>query len=157
MHEARTLGSWVIALFLAVMLFWMSAELLAPQPPARNHLFEVFRDTSGIAYFEPSGRFAFGVLAALAALLILVPLTRRAGSILSTLLLGVLAVLVGQLMMLGVPLPVDQIAEGGTVATVETDASALFYLVAGLLAASLALAFVHPGRAPEKPAAGYAA
>lgn len=157
MHEARTLGSWVIALFLAVMLFWMSAELLAPQPPARNHLFEVFRDTSGIAYFEPSGRFAFGVLAALAALLILVPLTRRAGSILSTLLLGVLVVLVGQLMMLGVPLPVDQIAEGGTVATVETDASALFYLVAGLLAASLALAFVHPGRAPEKPAAGYAA
>lgn len=157
MHEARTLGSWVIALFLAVMLFWMSAELLAPQPPARNHLFEVFRDTSGIAYFEPSGRFAFGVLAALAALLILVPVTRRAGSILSTLLLGVLAVLVGQLMMLGVPLPVDQIAEGGTVATVETDASALFYLVAGLLAASLALAFVHPGRAPQKPAAGYAA
>jgi len=157
MHEARTLGSWVIALFLVVMLFWMSAELLAPQPPARNHLFEVFRDTSDIAYFEPSGRFAFGVLGALAALLILVPVTRRAGSILSTLLLGVLAVLVGQLMMLGVPLPVDQIAEGGTVATVETDASALFYLVAGLLAASLALVFVHPGSAPEKPAAGYAA
>jgi hypothetical protein len=157
MHEARTLGSWVFALFLVVMLFWMSAELLAPQPPARNHLFEVFRDTSDIAYFEPSGRFAFGVLGALAALLILVPVTRRAGSILSTLLLGVLAVLVGQLMMLGVPLPVDQIAEGGTVATVETDASALFYLVAGLLAASLALVFVHPGRAPEKPAAGYAA
>ena len=147
----------MIALFLVVMLFWMSAELLAPQPPARNHLFEVFRDTSDIAYFEPSGRFAFGVLGALAALLILVPVTRRAGSILSTLLLGVLAVLVGQLMMLGVPLPVDQIAEGGTVATVETDASALFYLVAGLLAASLALVFVHPGRAPEKPAAGYAA
>jgi hypothetical protein len=154
MHEARTLGSWVIALFLVVMLFWMSAELLAPQPPARNHLFEVFRDTSDIAYFEPSGRFAFGVLGALAALMILVPVTRRAGSILSTLLLGMLAVLVGQLMMLGVPLPVDQIAEGGTVATMETDASALFYLVAGLLAASLALVFVHPGRAPEKPAAG---
>jgi hypothetical protein len=157
MHEARTLGSWVIALFLVVMLLWISAELLAPQPPARNHLFEVFREASGIAYFEPSGRFAFGVLAALAALLILVPVTRRAGSILSTLLLGLLAVLVGQLMMLGVPLPVDQIAEGGALATVETDASALFYLVAGLLAVSLALVFVHPGRAPEKPAAGYAA
>ena len=41
MREARTLGSWVIALFLVVMLFWMAAELLAPQPPARNHLFEV--------------------------------------------------------------------------------------------------------------------
>jgi hypothetical protein len=57
-------------------------------------------------------------------------------------------------MMLGVPLPVDQIAEGGTVTTVETDASALFYLVAGLLAASLALVFVHPGAAGEKSAAG---
>ncbi|MFZ4686749.1 MAG: hypothetical protein ACOYMK_14175, partial [Hyphomonadaceae bacterium] len=97
---------------------------------------------------------AFGVLGALAALLILVPVTRRAGAILSTLLLGVLAALVGQLMMLGVPLPVDQIAEGGTVTTVETDASALFYLVAGLLAASLALVFVHPGAAGEKSAAG---
>ena len=38
MHEARTLGSWVIALFLVVMLFWMSAELLAPQPPARTRM-----------------------------------------------------------------------------------------------------------------------
>jgi len=157
MREARTLGSWVIALFLVVMLFWMAAELLAPQPPARNHLFEVFRDTSDIAYFEPSGRFAFGVLGALAALLILVPMTRRAGAILSTLMLGALAVLVGQLMMLGVPLPVDQIAEGGTVTTAETDASALFYLVAGLLATSLVLVFVHPGAGREKPAAGYAA
>ena len=45
MREARTLGSWVIALFLAVMLFWMAAEALAPQPPMRNHLFEVFRDS----------------------------------------------------------------------------------------------------------------
>jgi hypothetical protein len=156
MREARTLGSWVIALFLVVMLFWMAAELLAPQPPARNHLFEIFRDASDIAYFEPSGRFAFGVLGALAALLILVPVTRRAGAILSTLLLGVLAALVGQLVMLGVTVPVDQIAEGGTVTTVETDPSALFYLVAGLLAASLALVFVHPGSAGEKPEAGYA-
>ena len=49
-------------------------------------------------------------------------------------------------MMLGLTVPVDQLAEAGTVTTVETDPSALFYLVAALLAASLALVFVHPGR-----------
>ena len=156
MREARTLGSWVIALFLAVMLFWVAAEILAPQPPTKNHLFEVFRDASDIAYFEPTGRFAFGVLGVLAALLTLVPVTRRAGAILATLLLGVLAALVGQLMMLGLTVPVDQIATGGTVTTVETDPSALFYLVAALLAISLALVFVHPGGGDEKPAGKYA-
>ncbi len=157
MREARTLGSWVIALFLAVMLFWMAAEILAPQPPMRNHLFEVFRDSSDIAYFEPTGRFAFGALGALAALLILVPATRRAGAILSTLVLGALAALVGQLIMLGLTVPVDTIAAGGTVTTTQTDPSALFYLVAALLAASLALVFVHPGGGNEKAVRPYPA
>lgn len=156
MREARTLGSWVMALFLVVMLLWMAAEVLAPQPPMRNHLFQVFRDASEIAYFEPTGRFAFGILGVLAALLILVPATRRAGAILSALLLGVLVALVGQLVMLGVKVPVDQLAEGGTVTTVQTDPSALFYLVAALLAVSLALIFVHPGAGAEKPAGRYA-
>lgn len=41
MRETRTLASWVIALFVAVMLLWVAAEALAPQPPAKNHLFEV--------------------------------------------------------------------------------------------------------------------
>lgn len=157
MREARTLGSWVIALFLAVMLFWMAAEILAPQPPTRNHLFEVFRDSSDIAYFEPTGRFAFGVLGALAALLILVPATRRIGAILATLVLGALAALVGQLMMLGLTVPVDTLAEGGVVTTTQTDPSALFYLVAALLAASVALVFVHPGGGTEKAARPYPA
>jgi hypothetical protein len=157
MRETRTLGSWALALFLGVMLFWMAAEIIAPQPPTRNHLFEVFRDSSDIAYFEPAGRFAFGLLGVLAAVLILVPFTRRAGAILATLLLGGLAALVGQLMMLGLTVPVDQLGAGGAVTTVQTDPVALFYLVVALLAASLALIFVHPGRAIEPPAARYAA
>lgn len=146
MREARTLASWVIALFVTVMLLWVAAEALAPQPPAKNHLFEVFRDSSGIAYFEPAGRFAFGVLEALFALLILIPVTRRVGAILATLLLLGLAALVGQLMMLGIQVPVDVIGEAGVVTT-ATDPSGLFYLVVGLLAASVALIFVHPGKA----------
>ena len=157
MRETRTLGSWAIALFLGVMLFWMAAEILAPQPPTRNHLFEVFRDSSDIAYFEPAGRFAFGLLGVLAALLILVPFTRRAGAIFATLLLGGLAALVGQLLMLGLTVPVDTLAAGGTVMTSQTDPASLFYLVVALLAASLALVFVHPGREKATPEVRYAA
>lgn len=146
MREARTLASWVLALFVAVMLVWVAAEAIAPQPPAKNHLFEVFRDSSGIAYFEPTGRFAFGVLAILIAVLVFVPLTRRVGAILSALLMAGLAALVGQLVMNGIPVPVDTITATGEVSTSSTDPSALLYLVIGLLAASVALIFVHPGR-----------
>jgi hypothetical protein len=32
------------------------------------------------------------------------------------------------------------------VTTTETDPGGIFYLIAGLLAASIALVFVHPGR-----------
>jgi hypothetical protein len=156
MREARTLGSWVIALFLAVMLFWTAAEVLAPQPPTKNHLFELFRDSSGIAYFEPTGRFVFGGLGVVAAVLILVPVTRRAGAILAALLLAGMAALVGQLMMLGITLPVDTL-QNGSVTTVETDPAALFYLVVALLASAVALIFIHPGAEVEGPRRPYAA
>lgn len=149
MREARTLASWVLALFVAVMLVWIAAEAIAPQPPAKNHLFEVFRESSGIAYFEPSGRFAFGVLEILTAVLVFVPVTRRVGAILSALLMAGLAALVGQLVMNGIPVPVDTITATGEVSTTGTDPSALLYLVVGLLAASVALIFVHPGKSAD--------
>ena len=147
MREARTLGSWVLGLFLAIMLFWVALETLAPQPPAQNHLFEVFRSTSGIAYFEPLGRFAVGLLEVIAALLILLPFTRRAGAILGFVVMLFLGALVVQLVMQGITVPVDTIGEGGSVSTTETDASGLFYLVLGLLAALIAVIVIHPGRA----------
>ncbi len=147
MREARTLGSWVLGLFLAVMLFWVALETLAPQPPARNHLFEVFRATSGIAYFEPLGRFAVGALEVLAGLLILAPFTRRAGAILGFIVMLFLAALVVQLVIQGISVPVDTIGEGGGVSTVETDPSGLLYLLLGLLAALIAVIVIHPGRA----------
>jgi len=146
MREARTLGSWVLGLFLAVMLLWVAADTLAPQPPAKNHLFEVFRATSGIAYFEPLGRFAVGALEVLAALLILVPVTRRFGAIIGFLVMLFLAALVVQLVMQGIPVPVDKIGEGGVISTADTDPSGLFYLVLGLLVAAIALIVIHPGR-----------
>ena len=146
MREARTLGSWVIALFLAAMLVWVALDTLAPAVGTRNHLFPLFAETSGIAWFEPTGRFAFGVLEVLLALLLLIPLTRRFGAILSVLLMTALAALIIQLMMLQIQIPVDTVGEGGAVTTTQSDPGALFYLVIGLLVASLALIFIHPGK-----------
>jgi hypothetical protein len=145
MREARTLASWVIALIVTVLLVWMAVDALAPQPPARNHLFEVFRDSSEIAFFEPTGRFVFGVIGVLVALLVLIPPTRRIGAILGALLMLAMAGLVVQLMMQGIPVPVDTVDATGKLTTTDTDPSTLFYLVLGVLAAAAALAFVHPG------------
>jgi hypothetical protein len=146
MREARTLGSWVIALFLAAMLIWVAIDTLMPPAGTKNHLFEVFRNTSGISYFEPTGRFAAGILGVLAAVLILVPATRRVGAILGVLILAVFAGLLVQLMMIGELIPVDTVGEGGAVTTTTSDPGTLFYLVLGLLIAALVLVFIHPGR-----------
>lgn len=150
MREARTLGGWVIALFLAAMLVWVAIDTLAPPTGTKNHLFQLFADASGIAYFEPTGRLVVGVLEVLVALLVFIPLTRRFGAILGVLLMTGLAALVVQLMMLKIDIPVDVIGEGGAVTTTTTDPSALFYLLLGLLIASLTLIFVHPGK--DEPA-----
>ncbi len=155
MREARTLGSWAIALFLAAMLIWVAIDTLMPPAGTKNHLFEVFRESSGISYFEPTGRFGAGVLAVLAAVLIFVPVTRRLGAILGVLILAVLAGLLIQLMMLQIPIPVDTVGEGGVVTTTESDPATLFYLVLGLLIASLVLVFVHPGSEDSGDKKGY--
>ena len=146
MREARTLGGWVLALFLAAMLIWVAVDTLAPPAGTKNHLFQLFADTSGIAYFEPTGRLAAGALEILVALLIFIPFTRRFGAIMGVLLFTALTALVVQLMMLQVEIPVDVVGEGGAVTTTSSDPGALFYLLLGLLIASLALIFIHPGR-----------
>ncbi len=149
MRGTRTLASWVIALFLAAMLLWVAVDTLAPPPGANNHLFQLLAETSDIAYFEPTGRFAVGVLEVLAALLVFLPATRRFGAMLSFLVLAFLAALIGQLMMLQIQIPVDTVGADGVVATQSTDPGAVFYLVLGLLVAALALIFVHPGKSRE--------
>jgi hypothetical protein len=150
MREIRTLASWVIALALAAMLVLAASDVLAPKPPAENHLFEVFRDASGIAYFEPTGRFAVGLLAVLAALLMILPATRRIGAILGFLITAGIVALVAQLVVQQIPIPVDSVVTGAdgkaAVQTAPTDASQLLYLSIGLAVASLFLIFVHPGK-----------
>ena len=44
MREARTLGGWVIALFLAAMLLWVAVDTLAPPVGTKNHLFQLFEE-----------------------------------------------------------------------------------------------------------------
>lgn len=149
MREARTLGGWVIALFLAAMLIWVAVDTLAPPAGTKNHLFQLFADSSGIAYFEPTGRLAAGALEILVALLVFIPFTRRFGAFLGVLLMTGLTALVVQLMMLKVDIPVDVVGEGGAVTTTAVDPSGVFYLLLGLLIASLALIFVHPGKDDE--------
>lgn len=145
MREARTLGSWALALFLAAMLIWIAVDTVAPAAGVKNHLFPLFAETSGIAYFEPTGRLLAGALEVIAALLILVPPTRRIGAFLGLLLMAVLAALIGQLMMIGVQIPVDTLGEGGKVTTTAVDPSTLFYLTLGLVIAAIVLVIVHPG------------
>ena len=69
-------------------------------------------------------------------------------AVLAGLVLLALAALVGQL-MLGIKVPVNTIGEAGVITMRKSDPSGLFYLVAGLLAASVALIFVHPGKSPD--------
>jgi hypothetical protein len=155
MREARTLGSWVLALFLAAMLVWVAADTLVPAVGTRNHLFPLFAETSGIKYFEPTGRFVAGVLEILAALLIFIPFTRRIGAFLGLLIMALLAALFIQLMMIGQQIPVDTVGEGGKVTTAMTDASTLFYLSLGLVIAAIVLVVIHPGREQAQPPKSY--
>jgi hypothetical protein len=152
------MASWVIALFLAVMLVLAAGDILAPKPPTQNHLFEVFRDASGIAWFEPTGRFVVGVMAVLAAVLIVVPVTRRIGAILAFLITILIVALVAQLVVQQIPIPVDSViagVDGKDVAqTASTDGSQLLYLSIGLAVASLFLVFVHPGKEPAAARTG---
>ena len=89
MREARTLGSWVIALFLrGDAALGGRRDARAASRQRRTISSRCSAEASGIAYFEPTGRFAFGVLEVLAALLIFVPVTRRFGAILGLLAAG---------------------------------------------------------------------
>ncbi len=157
MREARTLGSWALALFLAAMLVWVAVDTVAPASGTKNHLFPLFAETSGIAYFEPTGRLVAGLLEIIAALLIFIPFTRRIGAFLGLLLMALLAALVGQLMMIGVQIPVDTVGEAGKVTTTAVDPSTLFYLTLGLVIAAILLVIVHPGgdEAAAKPKSYY--
>jgi hypothetical protein len=145
MRGIRVMASWVLALFLAVMYLWIADQTLFPSSPARNVVFPLLAERSGVALFEPTGRLVIGLLDALAALLMLVPASRRLGAFLALAIAGgaVAAHLIWLDPSSGIPMEF-----GGF----ETDEGGLFALTVALAVASFVLLVVHPGgRAAPEP------
>ena len=144
MRSLRLMGSWVLALFLTVMFLLIADQTLFPATPAKNVVFPLLAQSSGVTLFEPTGRLVVGLLDVLVALLVFIPFTRRIGAILALLICA--GATGAYLMWLSTAIPVET---GST----DTDGGMLFDLTLALLAASALLVFVHPGR-PKDGAAG---
>lgn len=137
MYGIRMVGSWVLALFLAVMFVLISWEILFPDTPEANVVFPTLVAYSGITLWEPTGRFIVGLAHPIVALIVFIPWTRKLGAILSVVLSG--GALAAHALWLGTELPVSLDAPDG-----ETDGGILFYLAISLFVASIALWIVHP-------------
>jgi uncharacterized membrane protein YphA (DoxX/SURF4 family) len=141
----RHLASWLLAFGLAAFFLHVT---LHPWPsltpgyvkfydlPGEHLPFAALAERSGVSAFEPAGRMVTGVLELIAALLVLIPFSRRAGAGLSLVLTGA-AVALHLSPWLGreISLP-----EGGT------DGGTHFLVYVVVSAASILLLVVHPGR-----------
>jgi len=149
MRAMRHLGSWGLALFLIFMFVQATIHPL-PNPPAgsvklfdpagQNIVFATLAQNTGIALFEPTGRVVVALGELLAAFLLLLPFTRRVGAILSFLILAGAVAMHLMPDVLGREVPVSLSAGAAT------DGGQLFALAIAMLAASMLLIVVHPGR-----------
>jgi hypothetical protein len=147
MRGMRLMGSWVLALFLTIMLLLIADQTLFPATPAKNVVFPLLAQNSGIPLWEPTGRLLVGLADVLAALLVFVPFTRRLGAILAFLICAGAAA--AYLMWLT---PGQMGAIPVETGSTDTDGGMLFDLTLALLGASVLLIFIHPGK--SKSAAG---
>lgn len=138
MRGIRTLLSWVLALVVIAMFVYLADKKLFADPSTPNPIFATLAEKSGFELFEPTGRFAVGLIELFAALLLLLPFTRRFGAFIA---FCVSAGAVGLHLSpwLGAEVPV-------AVGAAQTDGGMLFYLAMALTAASGILMFIHPGR-----------
>ena len=143
MREARTMASWVLALFLTAMFLWIADQSLFPAE-GKNVVFPLLAERSEYYLFEPTGRYVVSLLEVLAAVLLFIPPTRRAGAMLA-ILISAGAVGLHLSPWLGTEVPTSTAALTG--ASGATDGGQLFYLSLGLLVAALLLFFIHPGKA----------
>lgn len=150
MRAMRHVGSWGLALFLIFMFVQATIHPL-PDPPAgsvklfdaagENIVFATIAAKTGSALAEPTGRFLVAIAELLAAFCLLIPFTRRFGAVLSFFVLAgaVAAHLLPD--VLGREVPLSLVA-GET----ATDGGRLFALAIAMLAASMLLIVVHPGK-----------
>ena len=107
-------------------------------PPGSNIVFQTIAERSGQTLFEPAGRVLTGVLELIAALFLLLPLTRRLGAVIASVVLGgAVAFHLSPLLGREVPLSLDPGAA-------QTDGGMLFMLAIVMLVASLLVLVVHP-------------
>jgi len=152
MRSIQHFFSWALALFLIAMFVQSTFHPLPNPPPGHvkffdlageNIVFQTIAERSRYAIFEPTGRVLTGILETLAALLLFLPFSRRAGAFLSSLILfGAIGFHLSPWLGRDVPL---SLAAGET----ATDGGALFSLAIAMLVASLLIIVVHPRRQRE--------
>lgn len=145
MRMFRHAVSWGLALALAAMFLHLTVHPWpGPVPgqvkffdaPGQHTVFAALAEKSGITLFEPAGRFVAGILELVAAVLILLPFSRRFGAVIAVILFGTgLALHLSPWLGRELVLP-DGSADGGV----------HFLVTVILLALSLLLLVVHPGR-----------
>ena len=148
MRGLRLLASWLLALFLIFMFLQATVHPL-PDPnegmvklfdrPGENVVFQTMAMKTGIGWLEPTGRVLVAIAELIICVLLLIPQSRRFGAVLAFLLLaGAVGVHLSP-DVLGREVPVAVGAE-------ETDGGRLFALSVAMLAVSMLLIFVHPGK-----------
>ena len=144
--------SWGLALFLIFLFVQATIHPLPGPPPGgvkffdpagENIVFQTLAERSRYPIFEPTGRVLTGILELIAALLLFLPVTRRAGAFLSSLILFA-AIGFHLSPWLGREVPLS-LAQGET----ATDGGALFSLAVAMLVASFLIMVIHPGRERE--------
>jgi len=143
MSAFRLLASWLLALgliafFLHITIHpWpdpVAGYVKFYDPPGEHLLFSALARGTGITLFEPAGRLVSGIIELVAALLLLIPASRRVGAALSVLVLGTgVGLHLSPWLSREIPLP-----EGGT----DGGTHFLVYVIG--LALSLLLLVVHP-------------
>ncbi len=146
MRTFRHLISWVLALVLIAFCLHLTLHPLPEpprgmvkffDPPGDHAVFAALADRTGLTLFEPAGRFVAGVLELLAALLILVPFTRRLGAGMLVIMFGV-----GLGLHLSPWLGREVMMAGGM-----TDDGVQFLNTVIVFALAILLLVVHPGKA----------
>lgn len=149
MRAMRHIGSWGLALFLIFMFLQATVHPLPNpplgsvklfDPPGQNIVFATLAEKTQIPLFEPTGRVLVAIGELLAAFLLLLPATRKLGAVLSFLILGSAVAFHLMPSVLGREIPLS--LESGA----ATDGGQLFALAIAMLAASMLLFVVHPGR-----------